>query len=97
MSLQIKPLGDRLIVKQVTAEQKLASGIVLPEIAAEKPQHAEVLAVGTGRVLDNGQKLEMEVKVGDKVLYGKFSGTEFKYNDEELLILNERDVLAILP
>ena len=97
MSLQIKPLGDRLIVKPVTAEQKLASGIVLPEIAAEKPQHGEVLAVGDGRILENGTKIPMEVKVGDKVLYSKYSGTEFKYNDEELLILTERDVHAILP
>ena len=96
MSLQIKPLGDRLIVRPVTAEQKLSSGIVLPETASEKPQHGEVLAVGGGRILDNGTKLPMEVKVGDKVLYSKYSGTEFKYNDEELLIMNERDVHAIL-
>ncbi|MCL1849615.1 MAG: co-chaperone GroES [Clostridiales bacterium] len=96
MSLQMKPLGDRVIVRPVTAEQTLASGIVLPEIASEKPQHGEVLAVGDGRVLDNGTKLPMEVKVGDKVLYSKYSGTEFKYNDEELLIMNERDIHAIL-
>jgi chaperonin GroES len=96
MSLKIKPLGDKMVVKPVTAEQKLASGIVLPETASEKPQHAEVLAVGDGRLLDNGTKVPMEVKVGDKVLYSKYSGTEFKYNDEELLILSERDVHAIL-
>ena len=96
MSLKIKPLGDKMVVKPVTAEQRLASGIVLPETASEKPQHAEVLAVGDGRLLDNGTKVPMEVKVGDKVLYSKYSGTEFKYNDEELLILSERDVHAIL-
>ena len=97
MSLNIKPLGDKLVVKPVSAEQKLSSGIVLPETASEKPQQGEVLAVGTGRILDNGTKIPMEVKVGDKVLYSKYSGTEFKFNDEELLILNERDVHAILP
>jgi len=96
MSLKIKPLGDRLVIKPVVNEQMLSSGIVLPETASEKPQHGEVLAVGPGRILDNGTRLEMEVKVGDKVLYSKYGGTEFKYNDEELLILNERDVHAIL-
>ena len=96
MSLNIKPLGDRMVVRPVVAEQTLASGIVLPEIAADKPQHGEVLAVGTGRVLDNGTVLPMEIKVGDKVLYNKYGGTEFKYNEEELLILSDRDVLAIV-
>jgi len=96
MSLKIKPLGDKLVIKPITAEQKLASGIVLPDTATEKPQQGEVLAVGPGRTLDNGTKVAMEIKVGDKILYSKYSGTEFKYNDEEYMILNERDVHAIL-
>jgi len=96
MSLNIKPLGDRLVIKTISAEQKLASGIVLPDIASEKPQQGEVLAVGSGRILDNGTKVPMEIKVGDKILFSKYSGTEFKYNDEEYLVLNERDVHAIL-
>ena len=96
MELKIKPLGDRIVIKPITAEQKLASGIVLPDTAQEKPQHGEVLAVGSGRILDNGTRVPMEVKVGDKVLFSKYSGTEFKYNEEELLILNERDIHAIL-
>ena len=96
MSLKIKPLGDKLVVKPISSEQKLASGIVLPDIAAEKPQQGEVLAVGSGRILDNGTRVPMEVQVGDKVLYSKYSGTEVKIDEEELLILNERDVHAIL-
>ena len=96
MSLNIKPLGDKILVRQVDAEQELPSGIVLPQTASEKPQHAEVLAVGTGRMLDNGTIVPLEVSVGDKVLYSKYSGTEFKYNDEELLILSDRDILAII-
>ena len=96
MVLKIKPLGDRIVVRPISAEQKLASGIVLPEVAQEKPQTGEVLAVGSGRVLENGTRIPMEVKVGDKVLYSKYGGTEIKIDDEELLILNERDVHAIL-
>ena len=96
MSLNIKPLGDEILVRQVDAEQELPSGIVLPQTASEKPQHAEVLAVGTGRMLDNGTIIPLEVSVGDKVLYSKYSGTEFKYNEEELLILSDRDILAII-
>ncbi|MEL7624183.1 MAG: co-chaperone GroES [Clostridiales bacterium] len=96
MNLKIKPLGDKLVVKPISAEQKLASGIVLPDTAKEKPQQGEVLAVGSGRVLDNGTRIPMEVKVGDKVLYSKYGGTEIKIDEEEVLILNERDVHAIL-
>ena len=96
MSLNVKPLGDKLIIKTISVEQKLASGIVLPETSSEKPQQGEVLAVGSGRTLDNGTKVPMEIKVGDKILFSKYSGTEFKYNDEEYLVLNERDVHAIL-
>jgi chaperonin GroES len=96
MELKIKPLGDRIVVKPISAEQKLASGIVLPDTAQEKPQQGEVLAVGSGRVLDNGTRIPMEVNVGDKVLFSKYGGTEIKIEEEDLLILNERDVHAIL-
>ena len=96
MKLKIKPLGDKIVVKPISAEQKLASGIVLPDTAQEKPQQGEVLAVGSGRVLDNGTRIPMEVKVGDTVLYSKYGGTEIKIDEEELLILNERDVHAVL-
>lgn len=92
----IKPLGDRVVVKPLAAEEKTASGIVLPDTAKEKPQQGEVIAVGTGRTLENGQKLALEVKVGDKVIYSKYAGTEIKLNNEEHLILNERDILAIM-
>jgi chaperonin GroES len=94
--MNIKPLGDRVVIKLIEIEEKTASGIVLPDTAKEKPQHGEVLAVGSGKVLENGEKVPMEVKVGDKVLYSKFAGTEFKQNGEELLILNERDILGII-
>ena len=96
MKLKIKPLGDKIVVKPISAEQKLASGIVLPDTAQEKPQQGEVLAIGSGRVLDNGTRIPMEVKVGDTVLYSKYGGTEIKIDEQELLILNERDVHAIL-
>jgi chaperonin GroES len=96
MELKIKPLGDKIVIRPVSGEMKLASGIVLPDTASEKPMHGEVLAVGSGRMLDNGTKVPMEVKVGDKVLYSKFGGTDIKINDEDLLILSERDVHAIL-
>ncbi len=92
----IKPLGDRVVVKPVAAEEKTASGIVLPDTAKEKPQKAEVVAVGTGRTLENGQKVALEVKVGDVVIYSKYAGTEFKFDNEEHLILTERDILAIV-
>lgn len=94
--MNIKPLGERLLVKPIVAEQKTAGGIVLPDTAKEKPQQGEVLAVGSGRLLDNGTRIPMEVKVGDKVLYSKYAGTEIKIDDQDLLILMERDVHAIL-
>ena len=92
----IKPLGDRLVVKQLPSEEVTKSGIVLPDTAKDKPQQAEVIAVGPGRVLDNGQRQPMEVKVGDKVLYSKYAGNEVKIDGEEYLILREIDVLAII-
>jgi len=94
--MNIRPLGDRLVVKPIVAEQKTAGGIVLPDTAKEKPQQGEVLAVGSGKLLENGTRVPMEVKVGDKILYSKYAGTEIKIDDEELLILNERDVHAII-
>lgn len=92
----IKPLGDRLVVKQLPSEEVTKSGIVLPDTAKDKPQQAEVIAVGPGRVLDNGQRQPMEVKVGDKILYSKYAGNEVKIDGEEYLILREIDVLAII-
>jgi len=96
LDMKLKPLGDRIVVKVLTQEEKTRGGIVLPDTAKEKPQEGEVKAVGTGRVLDNGQKLPVEVKVGDRVLYSKYGGTEVKVDGEEFLILSERDVLAIV-
>ncbi|MGV9189832.1 co-chaperone GroES [Arcanobacterium canis] len=94
MSVSIKPLDDRIVIRQVSAEQTTASGLVLPDTAKEKPQEGEVLAVGPGRVDDNGNRVAMDVKVGDKVIYSKFGGTEVKYGDDEFIILSQRDVLA---
>ena len=94
--MKLKPLGDRIVVKVLSQEEKTRGGIVLPDTAKEKPQEAEVMAVGSGRVLDNGQKMPLEVKEGDKVLFSKYGGTEVKVDGEELLILSERDVLAIV-
>ena len=94
--MKLKPLGDRLVVKVLTQEEKTKGGIVIPNTAKEKPQEGEVLAIGSGKVLENGQKLPLEVKTGDKILFSKYGGTEVKIDGEELLILSERDVLAIL-
>ncbi|AER66335.1 Chaperonin Cpn10 [Thermovirga lienii DSM 17291] len=94
--MKLKPLGDRIVVKVVTQEEKTKGGIVLPDTAKEKPQEGEVIAVGTGRVLDNGQRLPLEVKVGDRVIFSKYGGTEVKVEGDEYLILSERDILAIL-
>ena len=97
MSVSIKPLEDRIVVKPLDAEQTTASGLVIPDTAKEKPQEGEVLAVGPGRFDDEGEKrIPLDVKVGDTVLYSKYGGTEVKYRGEEYLILNARDVLAVL-
>ena len=96
MSVNIKPLEDRIIVKQVEAEQTTASGLVIPDTAKEKPQEGEVLAVGPGRIDDNGNRVPLDVNVGDKVIYSKYGGTEVKYAGDEYLILSARDVLAIV-
>jgi len=96
MAKELQPLGDRVIIKPLTREEVTKSGIVLPETAKEKPQEGEVLSVGPGRVLDTGQRQKVELSKGDKVLYAKYAGTEFKLEEDELLILSERDVLAVL-
>lgn len=95
-STKITPLGDRVLVKPLEREEVTNSGIVLPDTAKEKPQEGTVVAAGSGRVLEDGTKVPMEVKAGDRVLYGKYSGTEIKVGDEEHLILSERDVLGIV-
>lgn len=95
-NLNIKPLGDRVVVKALENEERTKSGIVLPDTAKEKPQQGKVLAVGTGRVLDNGTKVALEVKEGDKVIFSKYAGTEVKLDGEEVLILREADILAIV-
>src|ERR1700694_5056783 len=94
--MNLKPLGDRVVVKPVDKEEKTKSGIVLPDTAKEKPQEGIVQAVGTGRILDNGTKVPMELKVGDKVLYAKYAGNEFKIDEIEYLIVSEKDVLAVV-
>ena len=96
MSVTIKPLEDRIVVKPLEAEQTTASGLVIPDTAKEKPQEGEVLAVGPGRIDDNGNRVPLDVKVGDKVIYSKYGGTEVKYDGEEFLILSARDVLAVV-
>ncbi len=94
--MKLKPLGDRIVVKVLNREEKTKGGIVLPDTAKEKPTEGEVVAVGTGKILDNGQKQPVEVKVGDKIIFSKYAGTEVKVDDEELVIFSERDVLAII-
>jgi chaperonin GroES len=95
-SMNVKPLSDRIIIQPLEAEQKTTGGIIIPDNAKEKPQKGEVIAVGTGKVADNGQKIEMTLKAGDKVLYGKYSGTEVSIDGKDLLIMRESDVLAKL-
>lgn len=94
--MNVRPLGDRILVKPVVAEEKTISGIVIPDTAKEKPQQGEVLAVGSGKLLENGQKVALEVNVGDKVIYSKYAGSEIKIDGAECMILNERDILAIV-
>ena len=94
--MNIKPLHDRIVVKPIEAEELSAGGIVIPDNAKEKPTKGEVVAVGTGKVLDNGQVRAPQVKVGDKVLFGKYSGTEVKLDGTELLVVKEDDLFAIL-
>ena len=96
MATTIKPLEDRVLVQPLEAEQTTASGLVIPDTAKEKPQEGEVLAVGPGRVDDNGNRVPLDVAVGDKVIYSKYGGTEVKVGGEEYLVLSARDVLAVV-
>jgi chaperonin GroES len=94
--MNVKPLSDRVVVKPLEAEQKTAGGIIIPDNAKEKPQKGEVVAVGLGKISDNGQAIPMEVKKGDKVLYGKYSGTEVTVDGTEYMIMRESDILAVI-
>ncbi len=96
MSVSIKPLEDRIVIQQVDAEEKTASGIYIPDTAKEKPQEGKVVAVGPGRIDDNGQRIPVDVAVDDVVIYSKYGGTEVKYAGQEYLILSARDVLAVV-
>ena len=94
MAVKLQPLADRLVVKPIEREEVTKGGIVLPDTVKEKPQEGEVLAVGPGRLSDDGKRIAMDVKVGDRVIYAKYGGTEIKIEDEELVILRESDILA---
>ena len=96
MSVSIKPLEDRIVIKILEAEQTTASGLVIPDTAKEKPQEGEVLAVGPGRIDDKGNRVPLDVNVGDRVIFSKYGGTEIKHGGQEYLILSARDVLAIV-
>ena len=92
----LKPLGDRVIIELVQSEEKTASGIVLPDTAKEKPQEGKVVAVGTGRILENGERVALEVSQGDTIIFSKYAGTEVKYEGTQYLILRESDILAVI-
>ena len=92
----LKPLADRVIIEVLAKEEKTKSGIVLPDTAKEKPQEGKIIAVGSGKILENGQKIPLDVKAGDKVIFSKYAGTEVKVDEKEYLILSERDILAII-
>ena len=93
---KLRPLGDRVVIQPTPREEMTKSGIVLPDTAKEKPQEGSVLAVGPGRILDDGKRESVDVKVGDKVLYAKYAGTEFKIDENDLLIVSQKDILAIV-
>jgi chaperonin GroES len=94
--MKVRPLHDRLVVRRIEEKETVKGGIIIPDTAKEKPQEGEVIAVGNGKVLDNGTKVPMDVKVGDKILFGKYSGSDIKIDGEEFLILREDEVLAVL-
>jgi chaperonin GroES len=94
--MKVRPLHDRLVVRRIEEKESVKGGIIIPDTAKEKPQEGEVIAVGNGKVLDSGTKVPMDVKAGDKVLFGKFSGTDIKIDGEEYLILREDEVLAVI-
>ena len=93
---KLAPLGDRVVIEPTPREEMTKSGILLPDTAKEKPQEGEIIAVGPGRILDDGKRESMDVKKGDKVLYAKYAGTEFKVDGEELLIVGQKDILAVV-
>ncbi|MFJ5965822.1 MULTISPECIES: co-chaperone GroES [unclassified Bacillus (in: firmicutes)] len=92
----LKPLGDRVIIELVESEEKTASGIVLPDSAKEKPQEGKIVAAGSGRVLENGERVALEVNTGDRIIFSKYAGTEVKYDGKEYLIIRESDILAVI-
>lgn len=92
----IKPLGDKVVIKVLEGEMKTKSGIVLPDTAKEKPQEGQVIEVGTGKMLENGTRVALDVKVGDKIIFSKYAGTEVKFEGQDYLIVSERDILAIV-
>ena len=94
--MKVRPLSDRIIVRPAEAEEKTASGLIIPDTAKEKPMKGEVVAVGKGKVTDDGKEIKLQLKVGDKVLYGKYSGTEVTIDGEEYLIMRESDVYAVI-
>jgi chaperonin GroES len=94
--MKVRPLHDRLLVRRIEEKETVKGGIIIPDTAKEKPQEGEVLAAGNGKILDNGQKVALDVKVGDKILFGKYSGTDIKIDGQEVLILREDEVLAVL-
>jgi len=96
MALKIRPLHDRVIVKRLEEERKTASGIVIPDTAAEKPDQGEIMAVGKGKVMDDGKVRALEVKVGDRVLFGKYSGQTVKVEGDELLVMREEDIMGVI-
>src|SRR5689334_22349456 len=96
VKVDLQPLDDRIVIKRLEAETKTAGGIVLPDTAKEKPQKGEIIATGPGKLLDNGKRAELEVKIGDHVLFGKYSGTEVKVGGEDVVIMRESDLLAKL-
>ncbi len=94
MAAKLQPLADRVLVKPIEKEEKTKSGIYLPDTAKEKPQEGEIMAVGPGKLTDDGKRIPMDLKVGDRVIYAKYGGTEIKVDDEDLIILRESDILA---
>jgi len=96
LKMKIRPLHDRVIIKRMEEERKSAGGIVLPDSATEKPSKGEVLAVGKGKILENGSVRPLDIQIGDKVLFGKYSGTEVKVDGDDVLVMREEDVMAVL-
>jgi chaperonin GroES len=94
--MKVRPLHDRLVVRRIEEKEMAKGGIIIPDTAKEKPQEGEVLAVGNGKILDNGTRIALDVKVGNKILFGKYSGTDIKLDGEDVLILREEEVLAVL-